>query len=154
MAGEVVDIVDGNNLTIGHATQNGFTPSTPVGDLTISEDAIDGTSVGFIIPHESPDGIEDVFTFRLNNAGGPFEIDPDTGEITIADASQLDFETSATHELIVEVEDDQGNIIEEGFTVAVNDVNDVNPLLDLSSGISLNTDGGNDAYLILSLIHI
>ena len=55
--------------------------------------------------------------------------------ITIADASQLDFETSATHDLIVEVEDDQGNIIEEVFTVAVNDVGDVNPLLDLSSGV-------------------
>ncbi|MGB7329725.1 MAG: DUF642 domain-containing protein, partial [Rubripirellula sp.] len=47
---EVVDVVSGNNLSIGHATGGGFTASTPVEDLHISENATVGTTVGFVVP--------------------------------------------------------------------------------------------------------
>ena len=40
---EVVDVVSGNNLSVGHATGTGFTASTPVEDLHISENATNGS---------------------------------------------------------------------------------------------------------------
>jgi hypothetical protein len=49
---QVVDAVSGNNLNIGHATGTGFTASTPVGDLYVSENATNGTSVGFVVPSD------------------------------------------------------------------------------------------------------
>ncbi len=47
---EVIDIVSGNNLSIGHAIGAGFTTSTPVGDLHVIENVANGTSVGFVVP--------------------------------------------------------------------------------------------------------
>ena len=42
--GEIVDVVSGNNLNIGHASGTGFITSTPVDDLHISENAGDGNN--------------------------------------------------------------------------------------------------------------
>ena len=50
---QVVDIVSNNNLSIGHATGTGtFTNSDPVGDLHVTENATNGTRVGFVIPSD------------------------------------------------------------------------------------------------------
>ena len=46
---EVVDIVSGNNLTVEHVTEPGFTPGMPAGDLTVDENSSNGTSIGFVI---------------------------------------------------------------------------------------------------------
>ncbi|MEZ6057924.1 MAG: tandem-95 repeat protein [Planctomycetaceae bacterium] len=56
---EVVDIVSGNNLSIGHASGTGFTASTPVEDLHVAENASTGTSVGFVVPSD-PDVTNDI----------------------------------------------------------------------------------------------
>ena len=85
---EVVDAVSGNNLTIGHATGDDFTTSTPVDDLHISEDAVDGATVGYVVPHD-PDvyndlvsdglfleaGIPDVYkTYGLGDTFGSWQV--------------------------------------------------------------------------------
>ncbi len=72
---EVVDVVSGNNLSIGHASGTGFTASTPIEDLHISENATDGTSVGFVVPSD-PDVSQDIvsdgaFTEAGSAAGNP-----------------------------------------------------------------------------------
>ncbi|MCA9065467.1 MAG: DUF642 domain-containing protein, partial [Planctomycetaceae bacterium] len=58
---EVVDVVSGNNLSIGHAAGAGFIASTPVEDLHISENVVNGTTVGFVVPSD-PDVSHDVAT--------------------------------------------------------------------------------------------
>lgn len=80
---------------------------------------------------------------------GAFAIDASTGVITIADGSLLDFETNAAHSLTIRVTDVDSNTYDEVFSVALNDITEsiVGPT-DLSSGIELNSDGGNDAYLV------
>ncbi|EGF24298.1 Pentaxin, partial [Rhodopirellula baltica WH47] len=79
---------------------------------------------------------------------GAFAIDASTGVITVADGSLLDFETNATHSLTVRVSDVDSNTYDEIFTVSLNDLVESNSApSDLSSGVELNTDGGNDAYL-------
>ncbi|MEZ6087257.1 MAG: LamG-like jellyroll fold domain-containing protein [Pirellulaceae bacterium] len=68
---QVVDVVSGNNLSIGHATGTGFIASTPVGDLHIGEHAVDGSSVGYVVPSD-PDAVEDLSTDGLFlGAGDP-----------------------------------------------------------------------------------
>ncbi|MCA9187341.1 MAG: VCBS repeat-containing protein, partial [Planctomycetales bacterium] len=56
---QVVDVVSGNNLSIGHATGTGFTSSTPIGDLHIAENSAGGTSVGYVVPTD-PDLSNDI----------------------------------------------------------------------------------------------
>ncbi len=91
-------------------------------------------------------------TYSINSqtVAGAFAINASTGRITVADGSALDYETNATHTLTVRVSDGTSTR-EEDFTVSLNNlVEDNNAPTDLSSGIELNTDGGNDGYLILN----
>jgi hypothetical protein len=50
---QVVDVVSGNNLSIGHASGTGFTSSTPVEDLHVEENGANDTTVGYVIPSSS-----------------------------------------------------------------------------------------------------
>ena len=61
---EVVDAVSGNNLTTGHAAGTDFTTSTPVDALHVSEDAVDGATAGYVVPHD-PDVYNDVVSDGL-----------------------------------------------------------------------------------------
>ena len=84
-------------------------------------------------------------------AAGAFAINADSGVITVADGSLLDYETNATHTLTIRVTDVEGNTRDEAFTISLNNLAESNTApTNLSSGIELNTDGGNDAYLTTS----
>ena len=90
-------------------------------------------------------------TYAINTqtVAGAFAIDASTGQITVADGSKLDFETAATHTLTVRTTDADNNTYDEDFTISLSDLAEENEAVtDLSSGIELNTDGGNDSYLI------
>ena len=90
-------------------------------------------------------------TYAINGqtVAGAFAIDASTGQITVADGSKLDFETTATHTLTVRTTDADNNTYDEDFTISLSDLAEENEApSDLSSGIELNTDGGNDSYLI------
>lgn len=71
-SGEVVDVVSGNNLSVGHATGTGFIPSTPMDTLHISENASAGATVGFVVPTDS-DSTDDIVS------NGRFDGAPDPG---------------------------------------------------------------------------
>ena len=89
------------------------------------------------------------YTITTQDVAGAFVIDSDTGEITVADGSLLDFEGDASHEITVQVQDVNSNTFDQVFTVNLNDLAEANNApTDLSSGIELNLDGGNDAYLV------
>ena len=90
-----------------------------------------------------------VYTITNQDVAGAFAIDASSGVITVADGSLVDFETDASHDLTVQVQDVDGNTFSQVFTIALSDVTEPtnHSPTDLSSGIELNTDGGNDAYL-------
>ena len=122
---QVLDTVSGNHLTVDYASGTGFVEGTVVDDLHVAQTAANGTSVGFVVPHETQDTTQEVYTFSLaDDANGRFAIDPSTGEITVADGMQLDFSADVSHDVIVEVEDSEGRTAFETFTVTVDDVNE------------------------------
>ena len=93
------------------------------------------------------------YSIQSQTVAGAFTIDASTGTITVADGSLLDYETNATHTLTVRVSDGT-NTYDEVFTVSLNDLAESNNApTNLSSGIELNTDGGNDTYLYSSNGH-
>ncbi|EMB19109.1 Pentaxin [Rhodopirellula europaea 6C] len=88
------------------------------------------------------------YTIQSQTVAGAFAIDTSTGTITVADGSLLNYESQASHSLTVRVTDEDSNTYDEVFTVSLNDLAESNNApSDVSSGIELNTDGGNDAYL-------
>ena len=61
-------------------------------DLTVSENAADGTPVGTVTASD-PDGDGLTFEITAGDAAGRFEIDSESGLITLVDGSGMDFET-------------------------------------------------------------
>ncbi|MEM6474170.1 MAG: LamG-like jellyroll fold domain-containing protein, partial [Planctomycetota bacterium] len=78
---EVVDVVSGNNLSIANVgAGGGFITSTPIEDLHVSENAVDGGSVGFVVPSD-PDSRQDVVDDGLfNHAGATAYVNVSTGQ--------------------------------------------------------------------------
>ncbi|MGB7326931.1 MAG: DUF4347 domain-containing protein, partial [Rubripirellula sp.] len=113
------------------------------------------TSYGSVVQWNADEVLDATqsLTYAINTqtVAGAFTINSDTGEIRVADGTLLDADTLATHTVTVRVTDNAtptANTYDEIFTISLNNlVEDNNAPTDLSSGIELNTDGGNDAYL-------
>ncbi len=101
--------------------------------LQIDENASIGSAVGSVTTQDLDSG--DSFTYRLtDSAAGRFSID-NSGNITVADSTGLDFEDATTHNIEVEVTDIAGGTYRESFTISLNDLDefDVAPSTDIDS---------------------
>jgi hypothetical protein len=126
----VVEASDGTNtasetFTVNVTDVNEFAPTTPVDNdpavNEVSEDAAVGATVGITALSTDDDATGEV-TFSLSDdAGGLFAIDPTTGVVTVAGA--LDFETAASHSVVVQASDGI-NTASETFSIGVLDVNE------------------------------
>ncbi len=88
------------------------------------------------------------YSITSQTVSGAFAINSDSGVITVANGSLLNFESQTSHTLTVRVTDGSGATFDRAFTVNINNLTESNTApTDLSTGINLNTDGGNNAYL-------
>ena len=96
----------------------------------VEENSAAGISLGTVLAND-PDGVTtyEAWTISGGNRGGAFAVDPATGEITVADASAIDYEVNRSFTLEVEVSD--GINISETATVEVrlNNLNDTQPVV-------------------------
>ena len=84
-----------------------LTAPTQVTTISVAESAVNGTLVG---TYSGSDVDGDPLTYSLVDESGPFAIDADTGVITVADATQLDFETQSLHSIDVEIFDGKATV--------------------------------------------
>ena len=116
---------------------------------TISESVSNGATVG-ITAQASDADVTDSVTYSLSDdAGGRFTIDANTGIVTVADASQLDYETATSHDIEVTATSSDGSTSTQMYTINTSDENEAPDSIQLypDSGVTLNTNGGNDAYI-------
>lgn len=117
-SGRIVESVSGNNLTVQHASGTGFSPSYPELVLSVSETTANGTVVGTLSTIDPDSG--DSFTYTLlDSAGGRFDIDSVNGNITVLNASLIDYQTVTSHNITIEVTDAGGLTYNEIFTIQV-----------------------------------
>jgi hypothetical protein len=92
--------------------------------FAVDENSPAGTVVGILVASD-PDP-DSVLVFSVTGGSGEtaFAVDPDSGEITVADAAQLDFEAAASLTLEVTVTDDGGLAASATITIEINDVNE------------------------------
>ena len=127
---------------------------------TVSEYALNGATVG--ITALATDGdTSDTVTYSLtDDAGGRFAIDANSGIITVANNSLLDFETSTSHNVSVRATSSDGSTSLQGFVVNLNDAIEGGPGSDSLTGTSgddvivgfgssdtLTAIGGNDILI-------
>jgi len=104
---------------------------------------------GYVIEWDASEVLSG-YTFSLqDDANGRFAIDSLTGEITVSDGTLIDYEAAPIHNITVETTDSNGLVYSKILTIDVDQAVELDSTPNnLSSGIELNTDTGNDAYLI------
>lgn len=117
-------------------------PTINNANFSISETASNGTPVGTVVAGDVDLGDTRTFSIVAGDPLGAFAIDG-AGQITVADASQLDFETRPTWTLTVQVQDAAGATATSTVTVNLIDQNDNSPII-VSNG------GGNSATISLA----
>ncbi|MEZ5658210.1 MAG: LamG-like jellyroll fold domain-containing protein [Burkholderiaceae bacterium] len=89
------------------------------------------------------------YSITSQTIDGAFVIDASSGSIRVADGRLLDFETSPTHTLQVSTTDADGNTVTLPVQISLIDrIESTVTIAAAGSGIELNLDGGNDAYLV------
>ncbi len=111
---------------------------------------------GFYVVEWNADDVLDAtnaltYSITSQTVSGAFAINSDTGVITVANGALLNFEAQTSHTITVRTTDGSGAFVDRNFTISLNNLTEENSApSDLSSGINLNTDGGNNAYLMTS----
>ncbi len=117
-------------------------PNTPpsVGDqsFTVDENSANATVVGSIAATDPDVGDTLAFSVTGGSGQGVFAVGAGTGQITVANAAALDFETTASFTLNVNVSDgeDSDSAV---ITIDLNDVNDAPVVANQGFGLAENS---------------
>lgn len=112
--------------------------------FTVDENSPDGTVIG-TIPHDDEDlGQQLTFQIINTNSPGTFAINSETGEISVANGLNLDYESQASHWLVIEATDNGNPALSQRavVTIDLNDVNDPPTVWDQTFTIGENAPDG------------
>ena len=135
-------------FTIDVTDLNDNTPIiTPSQSFDIDEASANDTSVGTVAFSDADSDAVNTFTWSITagNTNNAFAIDPDTGEITVNNSSELDTETTPNYTLTLTVSDGANTSSAETVTINVNDLNDNAPVITSSQLFSVDENSANGA---------
>lgn len=123
--------VDDLNITgfVGGTPPNNA-PTVHGDTFAVDETAANGTSVGTVSGADGDPGDSVTFAITAGNDDGVFDIDTSTGEITIADDSNLDYESTMQYSLTVRVTDNDGLTDDATVTIDITDAIDTPTLVN------------------------
>ncbi|MBA3581488.1 MAG: cadherin domain-containing protein [Gammaproteobacteria bacterium] len=126
------------SLVINVINQN-ETPVISNQTFTINENAANGSSVGTVTAAD-PDGDSLNFSITAGNTGSAFAINSATGQVTVNNSAAVDFETTPTFALTVQVADAALNA-SATITVNLNDVAEgiPNPIIAFVNPVPFET---------------
>ena len=119
-------------------------PVAAGGVFSVDENSAGGTAVGQATATD-PDGDPVSFAITGGNEDGQFEIDADSGAITVADGATLDFETQSSYTLTVEASD--GELMDEAIVEVL--IGDVNEDTTLQIGIDIDPRDDNNRVSVV-----
>ena len=88
------------------------------------------TTYSYVIEWDAREVLNGLSFALTHDANGRFTIDSTTGEVSVADGSQLNHEANPIHGVTVAITDAAGRTYAEDFSVTINDANDV-PTFDV-----------------------
>lgn len=126
--------------------------NTPVGAITdgdasadtVSESAANGASAGITAQATDADGGDSVTYSLTDDAGGRFAIDTNTGVITVADGTLIDYESSISHRVTVLATSTDGSTSAQTYDILVTDVYEVNTVNGTAGDDTLTGTTGKD----------
>jgi VCBS repeat-containing protein len=135
---------DAGTITISVNNVN-ETPSVQDSVFSVAEDAATGSPVGSVTASDADAGDSLAYAITGGNTDDVFAITGDTGVITVAGV--LDYETTSSYSLAVQVEDSGGLSATAAVTINVTDVNEA-PVV---SEIPDQTVNEGDGFVTISL---
>ena len=112
----------------------------------VNENSVNATSVGTVAFSDADSAAVNSFTWSITtgNTNNAFAINDSTGELSVADASQLDYESGAIlYTLSLTVSDGANTSSAETVTINVNDLNDNTPAITASQSFSIDENSAN-----------
>ncbi|MFK7819546.1 MAG: cadherin domain-containing protein, partial [Planctomycetaceae bacterium] len=145
--GTTSEVVIPITLTVNDV--NDVRPVIQVGQsFSIPENLVVGDGVGTVVATDVDTvGTLWNWTIESGDTGGVFQINSGTGEITIADASNLDFENTQSYTLQISVSDGGQTSVFEDVDITVTDVNDVLPVIPGGQSFSIGEDAVANAVV-------
>ena len=113
-----VNLTDVDEFDVGAISDSNATANQ------VSESAANGTAVGITALATDADATDNVSYSLTDDAGGRFAIDANTGVITVADGSLLDYETATSHTVTVTATSDDGSTSTQSYSIGVGDANE------------------------------
>ncbi|MDO7875287.1 Ig-like domain-containing protein [Hymenobacter sp. ASUV-10] len=112
---------------------NAVAPTIAAQAFTLPENSANGTAVGTV----QATGSSLSYSLTAGNTGGAFAINSSTGALTVANAAALDYETTPSFALTVQVTDGTTPATAT-ITVNLTDVDDTRPTVSISSSAGAN----------------
>jgi hypothetical protein len=119
----------------------------------VFENAASGTVVGLTAFALDSDSTNNAIAYSLDsNSGGRFAIDANTGVVTVADGTLLNYEAQTSHSVTVRATSTDSSFSVRTYTIQLNDVDefDVAAITDLNSA----TDSVNENAAVGTLVGI
>ncbi|NVO20116.1 MAG: T9SS type A sorting domain-containing protein, partial [Bacteroidetes bacterium] len=112
--------------------------------FTITENEVNGTSIGIVEASDPDPGQSLTYSILSGNTGSAFEINPTTGELTVSNSSQLDFESHPVFHLEIEVQDNGTGNLSNQAVIQVNllDVNEYPMISEQLFSVEENSAAG------------
>jgi hypothetical protein len=112
----------------------------------VMEDAGQGAVVGITANAQDTDATDIVHYSLIDDAGGRFEIDPDSGVVTVAEPGLIDYEASQSHTIKVLASSSDGSSSTLSITIQIGNANDLAPelnlgIISLTQGASVTVSG-------------
>ena len=112
---------------------------------TVAENAANGTWSGSPLPRRTPTPPIRVTYSLVDNANGAFQINADTGVVTVLDGSQIDRESDSSLNVTVLATSSDGSTASETFAIAVNDVDEFDVSTPVDSDVAADAVNENAA---------
>ncbi len=108
-------------VTINLTNLNDNTPVITDSQYTLSENALNGTVIATLSAADADGTLNELtYTIETGNNDGIFALNPATGELTVIDNTNLDYETTASYSLGIKVSD-TANEASATVTVTITD---------------------------------
>ncbi len=136
-------------VTINLTDVNDTAPVIDPGQtFTVSEGALNGFVLGAASSSDADGvGFAQDWVIVGGNTDNIFAIDPDSGAIVVDDNTDLDYDTTNSYTLTLEVGDGVNTSMTETVTITVTDVNDLAPVIDLSQTFNATEGDANGTSL-------
>ncbi|MEL6977215.1 MAG: cadherin domain-containing protein [Pseudomonadota bacterium] len=140
--------VDGA-ITVTVTDANDISPVFTSGGAASISEATDDSAVIYRAAATDADATGEPITYRLiNDAGGLFEIEANTGAVSLAAGRSLDFETATSHSITIESSDGL-NTAAQIVAIAVTNENDSGQIF-ISAAAAAASESASDSAVILT----